>query len=364
MPRAPKIRYFISGHGYGHATRSTLIIDTLRRLDPTLRLDIVSAVPPHFLGRQLAGPVLQRQRALDVGVLQSDSLAAIDLIETAGACQRLLRRRNEIVRSEARRLVCDGIDLVVSDVPWLPCEAAAHAGIPAIGVSNFGWDLIYQDFATRMPVFARIAAAVRNGYREALLLQLPFGPSATAFARSEPMPLVARHGRWSRTEVRQRLGLSRDRKVALLSFGGFGLAVAAERLNRLRDWTFVSEQSLPNPPANLIQMEGQQWYYPDLLRGVDVVITKPGYGIVSEAIANHCRVLYARRHFFCEEEYLIAALKRYCTAREISAEALRAGDWEEELQTLLESAPPQEAIASNGAMVVASHLLELARRNR
>ena len=40
--------------------------------------------------------------------------------------------------------------------------------------------------------------------------------------------------------------------------------------------------------------------YEDLVRAVDVVATKPGYGIISECIANDTALLYTSRGHFAE----------------------------------------------------------------
>lgn len=355
-----KIRYYISSHGYGHGTRSAHIVSTLRRLAPTLEIDLVSALPPLFLRQQLDASLRQRRRTLDCGVLQSDGLRALAFDDTLAACRRLLGGQARLVAGESRRLIRDRVSLVATDIPWIPCLAAKEAKIPAVGISNFSWDLIYRGLAEESAGFDEIAAAVADGYRDARLLRLPFGPSTTPFADSEAMPLVARRSRLDRRQARQRLGVTLAERVALLCFGGFGLDGDWGGLARLGDWTFVSDAATPTPPANLRQVRRDEWYFPDLLRAADVVVTKPGYGIVSEAIVNDCAVLYARRHFFREEDYLVAGLHRYARALEITETQLRRGDWQEGLLRVLALPRPTATIDAAGAEAVATRLLALA----
>ena len=96
------------------------------------------------------------------------------------------------------------------------------------------------------------------------------------------------------------------------------------------------------------------------LAAAEAVITKPGYGIVSEAIAHRCAVLYARRGNFREQDCLIAGLQRFARAREIDAAALRGGRWGDELGALLEQPQPTEHLAADGDTVAADWLATLA----
>ena len=45
--------------------------------------------------------------------------------------------------------------------------------------------------------------------------------------------------------------------------------------------------------------------YEDLVRAVDVVATKPGYGIISECIANDTALLYTSRGRFVEYDVMV-----------------------------------------------------------
>ena len=62
----------------------------------------------------------------------------------------------------------------------------------------------------------------------------------TPFRKVEDVPLVARQATRSREDVRNALGLPLDRRVVLVSFGGF--SAHGPRLERLAAWsnyTFV-----------------------------------------------------------------------------------------------------------------------------
>jgi L-arabinokinase len=93
--------------------------------------------------------------------------------------------------------------------------------------------------------------------------------------------------------------------------------------------------------------------YEDLVRAVDVVVTKPGYGIIAECIANETAILYTLRGRFAEYDVLVREMPRFLRCAFIDHEALFAGCWREHLLRLLSAPPAPERPATDGAEVLA-----------
>jgi UDP-N-acetylglucosamine:LPS N-acetylglucosamine transferase len=98
--------------------------------------------------------------------------------------------------------------------------------------------------------------------------------------------------------------------------------------------------------------------YEDLVAAADVVVSKPGYGIVSECIANEAALLYTSRGAFLENDVLITEMHSVLRNRFISQEDLRAGRWEPSVRALLAQPAPPERMRTDGAQVVATAILE------
>lgn len=356
-----KIRYYISGHGLGHASRSCQIINALRRRHPGIAVEVVSSAHPWFFAGFLDPSVPVRRLSLDLGVLQRDSLV-MEEEATLQACRDFLPLRQQLVAAEAASLRTAGVSLVAADIPAPAFAAAAAAGVPSVAISNFSWDWIYAGLAEKHPGYDDVVAAVGSDYAQAgLLLRLPFYGDFPAFRRIEDLPLVARHTRRPAAEVRRTLGIAEGTRVGLISFGGFGLNdFDSAPLAHLHGWIFLTEAGL-GVEADNVRLIATDHYYPDLVATADVVITKPGYGIVSEAIAGGTAVLYTARGDFREQALLVAALHRYTRAREIGNDELRRGEWGEALEALMAQPQPVETIAANGDVVAADRLAELAK---
>ena len=90
-------------------------------------------------------------------------------------------------------------------------------------------------------------------------------------------------------------------RSVLLSFGGFEIrGIDFGRVEHLDEYQFLITQPLPRAIRNVrvVAMDGLR--YEDVVAQADAVITKPGYGIVSECLANRVPVLYTDRGRFAE----------------------------------------------------------------
>jgi len=232
------------------------------------------------------------------------------------------------------------------DVPPLAFDAAARAGVPAVGLANFSWDWIYRHYAARQPELLAAAERCARAYAQAsLLLRLPFAGDLSSFPKIEDVGLVARQPRIARDEARQRLGWD-GRPTVLVSFGGLGLpGFDAGVLAGLSAYRFVLPVASAALPPNVevvdtARLEAGQLEYVDLVGACDVVVTKPGYGIVSDCIGAGTRLLYTERGDFPEYEVLVAEMESCVACEPLERASLFAGRWGEGLERVLARALP------------------------
>jgi hypothetical protein len=354
LPEALLIIAYVSGHGFGHATRSGEVLRAVRAAAPDLPLAIVSTAPEWLFQRALPGAFEYRPRAVDVGVVQSDALT-MDEGATAERWREFVAGRADRVREEAAWLRSVGARVVFGDIPPLAFEAAAAAGIPSVALANFAWDWIYRHLARRAPALAEAAEQAARGYAECgLLLELPFAGGLHTFPRREAIPLVARRGTVARDEARARLGLEAGRRAVLLSFGGLGLpGFHPAALGGLTEYAFLGGNGELAAPI----LDGLGLRYEDVVGAVDVVVSKPGYGIVTDAIAARTPLVYTERGDFPEYAVLVEQMPRFLPVAFVSNADLRSGRLGPALrEALAKPFPPPPDL--NGAEVAARRLLE------
>jgi hypothetical protein len=324
------IAAYVSGHGYGHATRVGEVLRAVQAMEPRQSVVVVTSGPERLYRQALPGPFSFRSLQCDVGLVQNDALI-MDEAATVQAWRAFVAGDAERIAAEARWIRQIGARVVLGDIPPLAFAAAAEAEVPSIGLSNFSWDWIYRYMSRRFPGLAEAADWAAAAYgRCGLLLELPFAGDLSAFPRRDRIPLVARSPRTTRERARRLLDLPAG-PLALVSFGGLGLPrFDPSVLGRVPGWNFVLTGMDRAGTSNSTGLDVDRAAalglgYIDIVGAVDVCITKPGYGIVSDAIAARTRMVYTERGDFPEYPILVEEMARWLPSRHVSNADLLAG---------------------------------------
>jgi hypothetical protein len=361
--------FYISGHGFGHSVRQIAIINALGERLPTLDLVVSTSAPRRLFDQTVRVPFSFIERANDTGVVQIDSVR-LNEQETIALASEFYRTLPSRAEAEAVELRAADAQLVISDAPPLACAAATAADIPSIVVSNFTWDWIYEGYESELQAVPDLLPRLRDAYAQASEgWRLPLHGGFATVPHVRDIPFVARHARAdrSRDDVRRELGLPPDRPLALVSFGGYGIA----GLDRSSfDCLDIVDLVMTAPAAHVPAVPGlAHWIaeetiyacglsYVDLVAAVDVVVTKPGYGIIADCVAHHTAMLYTSRGRFVEFDVMVKEMPRFLRCEFIALDAFLAGRWREPLRRLLHQTPPPEQPRTDGADVVANLIID------
>lgn len=360
--RSSPLVYYITAHGYGHGARSCDILRAFHETSPDVPITVVTDLPASFLRNRLPGiPLTIRPGGLDVGMTQLDSVR-VDVDATRRALEAWVILRPERIETERSFLRSVGAHLVVSDIPSIPFEAAADLNIPSVGVGNFTWNWIYSAFAEQDARWRPAVQAYEEGYRRAdLLLRLPFAEPMTAFPVRRDIAMVARPGRPRRDDLAALTGAPLDRRWILLSFSTLDWDDAAlARVEATEGYVFFTVRPLEWRRRNIYAVDREQMSFSDVLASVDAVVTKPGFGVLSECVVNQKPMAYVERTDFLEYPILEAALQRYLQHQHLPARALYQGDLKDSLDRLWTAPPARESLAAGGdqqAAAVLRHLI-------
>jgi UDP:flavonoid glycosyltransferase YjiC (YdhE family) len=344
------IVFYISGHGLGHASRSIELLKVLAARRPDVRL-VVRTAAPLWLFRATAPKTVELATVdTDVGVVQIDSLN-VDADETALRAAHFYGTFAERTDAEAAFLTAERASIVLGDIPPLAFAAAARSNIPSVAIGNFTWDWIYAGYETFDSVAPGVVDIIRDAYASATrALRLPlhggFEPMA---AVTIDIPFIARRATHDAVSTRRVLGIADDRPFVLASFGSYGLKVPYEAIAASERLTVLDVER--EPPATLT--------YPDLVAAADVVISKPGYGIVSECVANRTALLYTSRGRFIEYDVFVAEMPRLLRCRHLPQADLLAGRWSDSVRDLLAQPEAPQQPRVDGAEFAATEILNL-----
>lgn len=354
MTPMPSIVFYVTGHGYGHATRQAALMRAVKDARPDADV-VVRTDAPEWLFPE---DVTVAPKAVDIGLIQKDALHA-DLAETARRHEALLDRWEEETAAEASFLAGLGAGAVVSDAGALGVAAALRAGLPSFVVANFLWDWILDDLAPLEPRLAAPAKHYRSVYARATeVVRLPLSGGFEGRANVIDAPLLCRRSALTREEARAKLGVPEGGPAVLLTFGGYGVTPPPAGPG-LEGFRFVGWGEAPRGLEGRWTRvpDGRAGATPDVVAACDLILTKPGYGIVSESIARRARVLHVPRTGFAEAPVLLEGLARHGCGAEIPLPDFLEGRWAPHLSSLLDKPWAGEPLSADGDRVIAGSLI-------
>lgn len=362
-----KLAIYVTGHGFGHLTRTLEVAREVLKLAPETELHIRAPYPEEQIRANLGrAPESFEPVRLDLGLVQVDSLTQ----DYDSSLERLAwfygPEGDKLVEAEAAWLERTGIDAALLDIPPRAFDACRLAGVPAYAMGNFSWDSIWRDLAAERPAFGRYAdkAAEAYGYTS-IFFEGGMRVDLSAFPRVESVPLIARISSMEPEEARRRLDLPEEQPIALLAYGGEGVRnitlPGGEWRNRFL-WT--ATEQLPDLGSGTRQildrtMRERDVCYCELVAASDLVMTKPGYSTVAECAANRTPLIITPRRGFLEARVIEEYVRETLPHAVLPPDKLASGEWDEALERITELMElPYPDIPSDGAQVIARRLLE------
>lgn len=353
--------YYVTGHGFGHATR---VVEVVRHLiNAGHDVHVVTGAPDYVFTTEVQSPRLFiRKVLLDCGAVQADALTVDRLASLEKYSETAVVPRASILAAETEWLNSIKADLVVSDVVPVACRAAADAGIRSVCVTNFSWDFIYAEYVMAAGNHHRsIIWQIAEDYSHCeFLIRLPGYCPMPAFRDVIDVPLVVRRLHKSPKEVRRELGYGDDVKLVIFNFGGQPAGWKLKEEFLPPGWLCLvcgasEDQELP---PNFIKL-AKDVYTPDLIAASDCMLGKIGYGTVSEALAYKLPFVFVRRDYFNEEPFLRNMLEHYHCGVEMIRRDLLTGHWIPYLERAVSLKPCYEG-GINGGEVAARILQDTA----
>ena len=343
----------ISGHGFGHVAQTAPILNLLHERMPQLRLTVRSGAPLAHLRARIHAPFTYVSSEGDIGMLMS---SALDVrLDESRAAYRAFHADWEARVVDEARLLCDlKADFVFSNVGYLPLAGAQRAGIPNAALCSLNWADIYRHYFGDDAIAFQIQSCYANA--DAFLCATP-GMAMSDLNNLIRVAPIAAVGTNRRAELNQRLQLSADEKLVLVSFGGIASRLPIECWPRMAGVRWVVQESWQVKHSDAIILETLQMNFGDLLASSDALICKPGYGSFVEAASCGVPVLYVSRADWPESPALITWLQQHGLCREVSRDVLEQGVIAEVLQEIWNT-PRPEAVIPQGGEQVANWLAE------
>lgn len=362
-----KVLFYISGHGFGHATRIVAIMEALVAKCPTANIYARTKVPKYLFGTLPALLFHYYDVTIDAGVVEK-GIFSQDVYSTLSQYSEINNLRNQIVDAEVEFVRREDIDIIVSDIPPLASEIGHKACIPTIAIGNFSWDFIYEPYVRSYTNFADLIDQIRTSYKKTdILLRLPFHHDMTTFPRQRDIPLIVRKYSGTPEEIRNFLEIDHTdrRPIILVALRMFDTVSphAIQELAKTNKFILLFSDKPPfetDIGVHVLSLEGKTYRFPDVVAVSDLVISKLGYGIVSECIAGKTPLMYPPRDDFAEYDVLRRETKDVLPSYLIPKTDFLNGKWNDHIKLFLSNQFDYPDIPINGAEIAADIILSYA----
>ncbi len=359
----PSIWCAISGHGYGHAAQVVPVLNALGIFVPGVTAIFRTMVPASFFRDRLAIQWELSPAQQDIGCVQDGPLK-IDIDATWASHQRFHKTWEERLSNEVAAMQAASPALVIADTPYLAIEAGSRAQIPTVALASFTWDIVLNEYCNAIDnSHQQLIQCIRESYAKAhIVLRITPAPRINAFSNIIDIGPIASLTSPERDRLASALALAPNERTVLVGFGGIPLtSLPLEQIEQLRHYRFLFDGPVPPGYSRIHSTATLPFSFKTLLASVDVIMSKPGYGTIVEAVALQQPVVYVRRYNFADEPPLVDYLHRYGRGIELSLDDFTQGRWEPALRKVVDlpmpaAPPPLTSGAADAATILAKLL--------
>jgi len=328
------ICFYISDYGYGHASRDIAIIR--RIIDEFNGIKIYSKTdgPFHFVMDSLLQKNVQViQTKNDIGVAFKQKSVTVDYERTKNMLDQWSSSWDDYIQTEKMFCETHNVGLIISDITPQSFIIANELGIPSIAISNFTWYYIFHNLFGDIPPTERIKEAYRCAD---IALALPFNEQMDIFRNKKEIGLVSREITVDRCDMRRRFGIL---DTELLVYVGVGKSFDSSFLRSMKPIEATNVKILASSTTELpfdtvVRIPTNQTETQNYIALCDLVVSKTGYGTVSEAVRARIPMLLLKRDGFKEDELIGNKVEDMGIGRCISQKSFLDGAWVNESRHL------------------------------
>lgn len=297
---------YLSDHGFGHASRNIPIIRYILEANNDIRVIVKTGKAQGQFIRDLVGDFNGRVSyyfdSMDIGLVLKEGSLDIDKDKLTEKVKAYIGSFEGKVAKENEFLHYNNVDLIVSDiVPWI-FKCGKQLNIPSILISNFTWVDIYKEHLSK-----EICEVYEECYKlvdKALFYELYMEDMKSYINNYEEVSLCSRD-----------FDLEKADKIK----GSFKIPVVYISVGRsvnLEEKIDVSSLNYDFIVTDGIKLSGGNVHYlsketsntQDYLIASDFVITKAGWGTVSEALLGKKKIALLSRDNVAEDRNTIRKL--------------------------------------------------------
>lgn len=347
------VAYYISDYGYGHAARSIGVIREILNQDKDIKVIICASFALEFLRQSLPeDKVSFREIKTDVGYYLNAQSIKPNIEKIDSEYNIFVRDWKDKVHQEYLFLKNNYIALVISDIAPLPFEAASIINIPSVGISNFTWYTAYEGLLSpeSLNTYKKAYEKMSHFFKLAGQNERNWGSKVSYFN------FFAR--RTNSLKVEEIKNIINPKKNKQVIFFGLGMKINNLDINNLplwesKDTVFITSSNVNVNKPNVYSIPSDDTESQNYIAASDLVISKAGWGTISEAVVNNIPLLLIDRKELKEDQNTISFIKEYNLGKLIEWDEFSSYKQEETLNK------KKNAVFKNEVELITSELLRI-----
>jgi len=329
------IAFYISNHGFGHASRNIPIVQNLLKLDDDIKVIIkTDTMQLEFMRQALSNynsRIVYYDEGVDLGLILKKNSQLVDKARLKCELNRFISTWETRIEKEKIFLKENKVSFIVSDiVPWI-FEASDQMNIKSLLISNFTWTEIYKElFDNDIPeVYASF-------YKKAdYVFEYPFSDNMNI--NTDKVSKVGLSCREFNETVVESLKNKFKKPLIFISLGrsvDINNEIEVEGLPY--DFIYTEGIKLKGNNTHKLPIDTNNTH--DYIKASEVIITKAGWSTVSEAIYAKKPIIVLNRPEIKEDKNTVSSLLKLNIAKAIEFNQLNS----ENLKVYIEEAKKLE----------------------
>lgn len=322
-----RICFYISDHGFGHIARNIPIIaSVLKKYDAFVyivcgknHIDFAKKNLSLILTKEEYNRIIFRTDKTDIGLIVKSGTLLVDTDKLTKACTDYLSIIPEKSDSESRWLSDNNIDAVLCDMPIWSIDACEKANIPLLYVGNFTWTELYREFLPE-----KIWQSYAEHYlkiKHSMLYALHNNEMAE-FLKNSELSDTSITARPFSNEIVEKIKAKHKRQTVFAALGMSAQFTEPVDVSGV-PYDFYTSEGVPLVGSNVTVIPFSTFDTQNYIAASDYVITKAGWGTVSECLLAKKPMALFKRETVLEDRTTVRLLEEKSLAVSINQEDLK-----------------------------------------
>ncbi|MCW9133360.1 hypothetical protein OF830_20935 [Bacillus paramycoides] len=348
--------FYVSEYGFGHATRCIALIRAILSTREDVQVIICNSFAIQFIRASLTeygDKVIFHDVETDVGFVLKENSLDLDKEKLEQSYEEFCTKLPQKINNEIDFLSAFTVDCIISDISPIAFEIADKLEVPSIGISNFTWYTVYKNV-----VPDNLLRVYKNMYEKMDYFYTLAGSNEDNWARLN----TSSFNFYSRTinpvevkKLEQQLNPTGKKQIIFMPIG---MKIDIGDITELPLWDderyiFIVSHNMKIEHKNVHKIPGDYTESQNYVAAADCIISKAGWGTVSEAVLQNKTLLIINRKSMIEDQHTIRFLKNNNLCHLVTWEELKGIDIER-----YTNAP--RFIYQNEVHTIVSHIFEVA----